>query len=132
MAMPDPLFHAVDCLCLPVPELETGLAFYRDELGHELIWRTPTAAGLRLPGSQVELVLQTERPRPEVDLTVASVPASLARLVAAGGTVLRGPFEIAIGQCAVVQDPWGNELVLLDHSKGRLKTDAHQEVIGLE
>ena len=34
------------------------------------------------------------------------------------------PFDIAIGRCAVVQDRWGNRLVLLDHSKGRLLTDA--------
>lgn len=49
--MPRPLIRKVDCVRLYVADLETGLAFYRDQLGHELIWRTETAAGLRLPES---------------------------------------------------------------------------------
>jgi len=44
-----PLLRKVDCLQIPVPDLEEGLAFYRDRLGHDLIWRTETAAGLRMP-----------------------------------------------------------------------------------
>ena len=28
-----------------------------------------------------------------------------------------------MGKCVVVEDPWGNRLVLLDSSKGLLKTD---------
>jgi hypothetical protein len=38
----------------------------------------------------------------------------------------------AIGRCARVRDPFGNELVLLDQSKGRLATDADGRVIGVE
>ncbi|GBF04299.1 glyoxalase/bleomycin resistance protein/dioxygenase [Deinococcus aerius] len=41
-----PLFRKVDCLQIPVPNLEAGLGFYRDGLGHELLRRTATAAGL--------------------------------------------------------------------------------------
>ncbi len=55
-----PLIRKVDALEIPVPSLEEGLAFYRDRLGHELIWRTQTAAGLRLPDTDAELVLQTD------------------------------------------------------------------------
>jgi len=36
-----------------------------------------------------------------------------------GGTVVAGPFDIKIGRCAVLHDPWGNELVVLDGSKRR-------------
>jgi catechol 2,3-dioxygenase-like lactoylglutathione lyase family enzyme len=61
--MPDvplrPLFVKIDCLRLPMRDLDAALAFYRDRLGHELIWRTDIAAGLRLPDSNAELVLQT-------------------------------------------------------------------------
>jgi len=39
------------------------------------------------------------------------------------------PFEIQIGRCVVVQDPFGNPLVLLDMSKGPLTTDAEGNVI---
>ena len=125
-----PLFRKIDCLQIPVPDLEAGLAFYRDRLGHTLNWRTATAAGLRLPDSDAELVLQTERAEPEVDLLVASVEAAVAALVAAGGKVVVPPFDIQIGRCAVVEDPWGNRLVLLDMSKGALTTDASGNVTG--
>jgi len=127
-----PLFVKIDCLRLPVRDLDEALAFYRDRLGHSLIWRTETAAGLRLPDSNAEIVLQTERPEMETDLSVESVEVAVERFVAAGGRLLAGPFDIQIGKCAVVADPFGNVLVMLDASKGLLVTDAEGRVIGNE
>jgi predicted enzyme related to lactoylglutathione lyase len=124
-----PLFQKVDCLRLPVPDIDAALAFYRDALGHALIWRTPTSVGLRLPDSDAEVVLTTEAVRPETDLLVEDVPAAVDRIVAAGGRVIAPPFDIAIGLCAVVADPFGNALVLLDTSKGLLVTDADRNVV---
>lgn len=128
--MPEPLFKKVDCLQVPVPDLEVGLAFYRDRLGHELLWRTDRQAALRLPESEAEIVIQTERPELEANLTVASVRDAVARIVEAGGRVLVAPFDIPIGRCAVVADPWGNRLVIIDNSTGRLITDDSGAVIG--
>ena len=105
-----PLFRKIDAVQIPVPDLDAGLAVYRDRLGHELIWRTATAAGLRMPGTDAEHVLQNERPELETNLVVASADAAAARRREAGG--------------AVVEDPWGNRLVLLDGSKGVLVTGA--------
>ena len=126
------LFQKIDCLQIPVPDLEAGLAFYRDRLGHELIWRTETAAGLRMPETDAEIVIQTERPQQEANLKVASADAAAERVVQAGGKLVAGPFDIQIGRCAVVLDPWGNALVLLDTSKGRLATDEAGNVTGVE
>ncbi len=125
-----PLLRKVDAVQLPVPDLEAALAFYRDRLGHELVWRTATAAGLRVPETDAELVLQTERPDPEVDWLVDSAEAAAARWVAAGGTLRAAPFDIQIGRCVVVADPFGNTLVLLDASKGPLLTDSQGRVVG--
>lgn len=125
-----PLFQKVDCIRLPVADLDAALTFYSDELGHSLIWRTATSAGLALPGTEAELVLHTEGGAPEVDLLVESADAAAEEFSAAGGKVLAGPFDIQIGRSVVVQDPWGNELVLLDMSKGALLTDADGNVIG--
>jgi catechol 2,3-dioxygenase-like lactoylglutathione lyase family enzyme len=125
------LFRRVDCVALRVSDLEQSIAFY-GELGHDLIWRTPNAAGLRLPEADAELVLQTERPGPEADLTVEDVAVAVRRFVAAGGRVVVEPFDISIGRCVVVADPWDNQLVLLDNSKGQLLTDAAGNVIGVE
>lgn len=69
-----PLFVKFDCLRLPVRDLEGAPAFYRDALGHELAWRSDTAAGLRMAGGDGEIVLQTERVGEETDLLVESAP----------------------------------------------------------
>ena len=124
------LLRKVDCIRLYVPDLEAGLAFYRDRLGHALIWRSDTAAGLRLPESDAELVLQTEEQRQEVDLLVDSADEAARWVEQAGGKVIVPPFDIQIGRCVVLEDPWGNPLVLLDMSKGPMKTDADGNVMG--
>ena len=124
-----PFIRKVDCLRLYVPDLEAGLAFYRDRLGHALIWRSATAAGLRLPETDAELVIQTEEQRQEIDLLVDSADEATASIEQAGGKVIVPPFDIQIGRCAVVEDPWGNSLVLLDISKGLLATDSEGNII---
>jgi lactoylglutathione lyase len=126
-----PLFRNVDCVQLPVPDLDAGLSFYRDHLGHEPIWRTATQVGLRLPESATELVLQTERSTPEIDVLVDAVDAAVAKIVEMGASIVVPPFDIRIGRCAVVADSWGNRLTLLDQSKGALLTDARGSVIGV-
>jgi len=126
--MTNPLFRKVDCLSILAPDLEAALAFYSGDLGHELIWRSSNA-GLKLPGSNAELVLHTEARAMETDLAVDSVPEALARFISAGGKVLAGPFQIQIGLCAVVSDPWDNVLVILDASKGPLQVDKNKRVV---
>ena len=123
------LIRKVDCVSMPVADLSAAVRFYRDQLGHDLIWRSETQAGFWLPDTDTELVVHTE-PRPGAsELLVQSVPSAVQQFVEAGGSLLTAPFEIAIGQCAEVSDPWGNTLVLIDMSKGRLKTDSAGNVL---
>lgn len=124
-----PLFRKIDCLSLRVAGLDDALRFYRDALGHELIWRDATAAGLRMPDCDAELVLHTDDRPPETDLMVDSVPEAIRRFCSAGGQLLHGPFPIRIGLCAVVRDPWGNDLVILDASSGMLTVDGEHNVV---
>ncbi len=130
--MTESLLQKIDCIRLYVENLEAGLAFYRDQLGLKLIWQTTSTAGLRLPEDSAEIVLHTEKMRPEIDLKVANADEAAIQIEKAGGKVVVAPFDIHIGRCAVVSDPWGNELVILDTSKGLLKTDAAGNVIGNE
>ncbi len=125
-----PLIQKLDCIRLYVSDLDAGLAFYRDRLGHQIIWRTGQAVGLRMPGSNAEIVLHTEQQEPEIDFKVDSADAAAARFEEAGGEIVVPPFDIQIGRCVVVRDPWGNEFILLDSSKGLLVTDAKGNVIG--
>jgi lactoylglutathione lyase len=125
-----PLFQKIDCIRLHVADLDEALVFYRDRLGHELVWRSDHVVGLRLPDTDAEIVLHTDGHGQDIDFKVESADAAAARFVAAGGTILIPPFEIQIGRCVVVADPWGNPLVLLDTSKGLLITDEAGNIIG--
>jgi lactoylglutathione lyase len=125
-----PLLKSVDCIRLHVSGIEAGLHYYRDQLGHELAWRTENAAGLRMPGTNTEIVLQTMEKLQEVDYLVESVDEASIRIKDAGGMIVEPPFDIQIGRCAVVQDPWGNKFVILDISKGLLATYNMGNVIG--
>jgi lactoylglutathione lyase len=126
-----PFLQKPDCIRLPVTDLDAGLDFYRDRLGHELIWRSADSAGLRLPGSDCELLLFTKGPDEEVDWNVESADRAAEDFVRAGGALVVAPFDIPVGRAAVVRDPWGNKLVLLDLSKGTYQTDSDGNIIGL-
>jgi catechol 2,3-dioxygenase-like lactoylglutathione lyase family enzyme len=127
---PAPLFQKIDCVRLPVTDLEAALVFYRDRLGLRLVWRTEIAAGLAMPDTDAEIVLYTDGSAQEIDLLVTSADEAAAEFKLAGGTVVVPPFDIQIGRCAVVRDPWGNPLVLLDMSKGKLVTDSEGKILG--
>ena len=129
--MAQPLILRVDAVQIIVSDLEAGLAFYRDKLGHELRWRNEPSAGLAMPNSDTELVIQTALEEPETDLLVESADEAAQRFVEAGGTVIVPPSGVPVGRVAVVQDPWGNRLVLLDLSKGTFDTDATGNVTGV-
>jgi predicted enzyme related to lactoylglutathione lyase len=124
------LMRKIDCIRFTVPDLEAALDFYQEQLGHELIWRTETEAGLRMPDTSAEIVLHTREGPAEIDFLVESADAAALSFAEAGGKVIVPPFDIQIGRCVVVADPWGNELVLLDTSKGLLVTDEDGNVIG--
>jgi predicted enzyme related to lactoylglutathione lyase len=127
------VLRGVDAVTVPVPDLDQGLKFYRDQLGHELAWRNDAEGqvGLRLPESQTELVLSTNLEY-AVNWLVKSVPAAVETIVEAGGKVILKPTQIPVGRLAVVNDPFGNPLVLLDLSAGRYVTDVDGRVLGVQ
>jgi predicted enzyme related to lactoylglutathione lyase len=130
---PSPVLQMVDAVTVPVPDLDQGLAFYRDRLGHGLIRRNAEVgqAGLRLLDSQPEIVLSQSLPY-AVNWLVTSVSDAVAAIVAAGGFLLVEPHAIAVGRLAIVADPFGNSLILLDLSHGRYAVDDTGQVTGLE
>ena len=68
-----------------MPDLDEGLAFYRDGLGHALIWRNDEIgqAGLRLPDGETEIVLSRHLPyAPNWLVSSVSEAATTARLAA--------------------------------------------------
>jgi len=131
-----PLLRLVDAVTIPVPDLDEGLRFYRDQLGHQLLWRNNDIgqAGLLLPDSTTEIVLSTDVGYAPTWL-VASLDEALDDITAAGGRVVDQPRTIPVGRLALGADPFGNRLVLLDLSEGRYVTnaahDAAHEVVGV-
>jgi catechol 2,3-dioxygenase-like lactoylglutathione lyase family enzyme len=128
--MTEPLFHELDNILLRVDDLDAAVAFYRDRLGHPLLWRDDEAAGFGLRDTDAELVVHLKL-GPETDILVADTERAFADILAAGGTAVDAPFDIAIGRCARVKDPFGNLLTILDQSKGALVTDAEGRITGV-
>ncbi|NHJ86509.1 MAG: bleomycin resistance protein [Asgard group archaeon] len=126
------LFDKIDCIRIPVPNLEEGIIFYVEKLGHKIIWKTKIAAGLKLANDKSEIVLYTGQEGLEIDFKVKDISQAVNTFVKAGGEIITGPFDIQIGKCAVVKDPWGNQFVILDSSKGKFVVDENKEVIGLK
>jgi predicted enzyme related to lactoylglutathione lyase len=122
----------IDAIAVPVPDLDSGLRFYRDHLGHALLWRNDAIgqAGLALPDGDTELVLTTQLDYAP-NWLVTSADDAAAAVQAAGGRVVTAPFDIPVGRIAVVADPFGNLLVLIDLSKGRYTTDERGAVTGV-
>jgi predicted enzyme related to lactoylglutathione lyase len=127
------LLRKVDAVTVRVPDLDAGLAFYRDQLGHELLWRNDDIgqAGLRVPDADTEIVLTTDLDYAPTWL-VNSADEAAEQLTGRGGRLIKAPFDIPVGRCAVAEDPFGNTLVLLDLSKGLYVTDDHGAVTGVQ
>jgi predicted enzyme related to lactoylglutathione lyase len=130
--VPEPLLRKVDAVTGRVPDLDAGLAFSVDGLGHDLRWRNDAIgqAAVALADSDTEIVLTTEHGY-EPNWLVDDVVEAAARIEAAGGQVLGPPVDIPVGRVGVVADPFGNVLVLVDLSKGRYETGADGAVSGL-
>jgi predicted enzyme related to lactoylglutathione lyase len=125
------LFRKLDNHMLHAVDLEAAIIFYRDRLGHRLVWRDDDAAGLALRDEDTELVLH-RRIGPETDILVDDADAAFNAFLDAGGAPVEPPFDIEIGRCARVRDPFGNVIVMLDQSKGKLTTDENKWVTGVK
>ena len=118
--MSEPLFTNVDCLGVQVPDLDEALSFYRDKLGHELLWRSETSAGLGFGngGKMPELVLHTDAWSIAAAIKVESVSEAIERFVAAGGSVVE-PSSDGEETYSVWIDPTSSSGVDLEWTTGR-------------
>jgi predicted enzyme related to lactoylglutathione lyase len=125
------ILRKVDAVTVGVPDLDTGIHFYVDVLGHRMKWRNDGIgqAGLELPDGDSEIVLTTEHGY-EPNWLVESVDAAVEVFRSNGGQVIAEPFDIPVGRLGVVLDPFGNALVLIDLSKGTYTTNESGDVTG--
>ena len=106
---------------LKVTRLKDAVQYYRDVFGLQPLWQDATSVGLQFPDSDSEIVLHTNSKIPrtvDVNYLVEDVPQALAHCIEHGCTLIVEPFEIPIGTCAVIEDPFGQVHSILDMSKG--------------
>ena len=115
-----PLLRKIDCVMIRVPDLDAGARFYEETCGLRRLWSDALSVGLAMSETDAEIVVHTMDLPPDrsVHYLVDDVPAAVAELVGRGCQVDEAPFEIPIGRCAVLTDPFGNALCVLDLSSG--------------
>jgi predicted enzyme related to lactoylglutathione lyase len=127
------VLRRVDAVTVPVPDLDAAIAWYGGALGQPLRWRNEDVgqAGLGLAESRTELVLTT-RQGYEPNWLLESADAAAEVFRDGGGAVVVEPFDIPVGRVAVVTDPFGNTLVLVDLSTGTYRTDGDGRAVGVD
>jgi lactoylglutathione lyase len=121
MATSPTTLRKIDCIMVKVDDLDKAREFYIRVFGMHPTWRDATSAGLRFPESDAEIVLHCIQDIPvRVDVTylVDDVVAAVAALKAEGCTVAEAPFDVAIGKCSVIIDPFGTPMTIIDMTKG--------------
>jgi predicted enzyme related to lactoylglutathione lyase len=115
------MLRMIDCVMVRVGDLDDAADFYARVFGLRRLWRDETALGLGMPDTPSEIVLHTMDlpPEPAVYYLVDDVTAAVVTFRDRGCAVRTPPFDIAVGKCAVLDDPYGNGVGILDLSKGR-------------
>jgi predicted enzyme related to lactoylglutathione lyase len=117
---------------LDVPDLQRALAFYEQAVGLRLRRYLFGGSVAELEGAAVPVYLLHKAPDSQpvagnpqrrdygphwtplhLDLVVADLDTALARALAAGATLERGPTDESWGRLAGLRDPFGHGLCLL-------------------
>ncbi len=114
------VLRKIDCVMVRVDDLEAASSFYARVFGLRQLWHGESSVGMGMPETDAEIVLHTmSLPREwGVHYLVDDVLAAVSTYSAQGCVVHEPPFEVAVGRCAVLEDPFGNAICILDLSKG--------------
>ena len=110
-----------DCVMIRVEDVDVSDAYYAKVFGLRPKWSGEGTVSLVFPESDAEIVFHRETSIPssvEVHYLVDSVVSAVAHYAAEGCEILVAPFDITIGKCAVIRDPFGTRLCILDTTKG--------------
>ena len=118
----------IDAVLIRVDDLERAAEFYIDIMGMKRGWtdKEHQMIGLLFPGNDTELVLHCDEslPDPNVSYQVDNVLEFVEQYKSQGNKVLVEPFDIRCGKCAILQDPEGHSVEIMDITKfGKPKFD---------
>jgi lactoylglutathione lyase len=115
------MLRKIDCIMIRVSDVQAAAAYYAKVFGLHPRWSGDGSVGLIFPESDAEIVLHSDLNIPssvEVYYLVDDVSAAAAHYAAEGCDILVAPFDITVGKCAVIRDPFGTRLCILDLTKG--------------
>jgi len=115
------VLRKIDCVMVKVDDLEAAARYYAAVFGLKRLWADGLSIGMAMPETDAEIVLHADPNLPKeigVHYRVDDVIAAVSDLQTKGCTIITPPFDIAIGKCAVIQDPFGVTLAILDMTKG--------------
>lgn len=116
------MFKKIDCVMIRVDDVSSAEKFYADVFGLKPLWRDGSAVGMGMPETDAEVVLHNNPAIPnkvEVHYLVDDVVAAVKSYAEKGCRVLEAPFDVLIGKCAVIRDPFGTTICILDLGSGR-------------
>jgi lactoylglutathione lyase len=115
------MLRKIDCIMIRVNEVQAAARYYAKVFGLHPQWSADDSVGLLFPETDAEVVFHCDPNIPssvEVYYLVDDVVAAVAHYAAKGCEVLVAPFDITIGKCAAIRDPFGTRLCILDMTKG--------------
>jgi lactoylglutathione lyase len=116
------VFKKIDCVMIRVDDVAAAERFYAKVFGLKPLWREGGAVGMGMPETDAEIVLHNSAEIPnkvEVHYLVDDVVAAVKNYADNGCRILAPPFDVLIGKCAVIEDPFATTICLLDLSSGR-------------
>ncbi len=115
------ILRKIDCVMLKVAELQKAATYYETVFGLKRLWQDEHSVGMGMPETDAEIVLHDNADLPKeinVHYLVDDVVQAVDTLAKQGCIIRTPPFDVVIGKCAVVEDPFGNTLAILDMTKG--------------
>jgi predicted enzyme related to lactoylglutathione lyase len=111
----------VDAVMHLVDDIYNADDFYENVMGLRRGWTDDEnkMIGMLFPDNDTELVLHMNKnlPNPNVSFQVEDVMAYVEEYKSKGYRVLEEPFNIRCGKCAVLEDPYGNGVEVMDLTK---------------
>ncbi|MDH5448546.1 MAG: VOC family protein [Candidatus Bathyarchaeota archaeon] len=114
-------FLKIDSIMFYVSDLEKSAKFYESVLGLKVGWtdKEERMIGFLFPESDSEIVIHNDPdlPNPSFSFMVRNVEKFCDKYEKRGYRIVKEPFEVRCGKFAVLADPDGNELPIIDLTK---------------
>ncbi len=111
----------VDAVMYLVDDIYDAAKFYEEALGLRRGWTDDENGmiGMLFPGNDTELVLHMDKslPNPNISYQVRDVEDFVQRYREQGYRVLGDPFDIRCGKCALLENPYGARIEIMDLTK---------------